>query len=562
MANNLKKNVFSVFNRLNEYRKEGKFCDVKLIVEGTAYPCHRNILAASCKYFEIMFNSSFQEGLGLSNEISIGDIDNETFEVILEFIYTHRAKITKNNAYSLLKKSNFFDLVDLERRCINYILETPTVNHLLEICEFANATKKDSFLEKLVPIVASNFKWYSTNENFLNLSYDVLKPILQSLKNTDDLEANGEDDQNASEKLALVIEWVKRDVSGRTKYLEELLSLITLPSQFHGVLTSAFFDYVTNVVRTDSETLSIYCVTSTNKENTFADVSLLNFKNVSWTWKKNVIKEPICFRVINAEKENYYLTYTKQDTNVTNQFFNDKSEDMQIPPVCVSSYAMTSFSSTIFLYNYSGNFLPLEKVRSWTTLESEDAKREHMFVYNILQNKWFSTPPIPEYLYNSYMVSVNHLIYLIGGTDQFDKLKGRPKNIIQVYDTRSSRWTQTSTNIKFVLNGAACVLLNKIYILEKSLSDERMEGNANRLYVFDTLTNTWETFDNEYKVPLPYLMIPFKSKLWVFSYNADVKGAVYDTQTNTWSEMPRLPEKLLTSGGSASVLRVVGGVVV
>ena len=47
-----------MLSRLNDYRKEGKFCDVKLIVNGVEFPAHKNVLAAAFNpHFEVSYGS-------------------------------------------------------------------------------------------------------------------------------------------------------------------------------------------------------------------------------------------------------------------------------------------------------------------------------------------------------------------------------------------------------------------------------------------------------------------------------------------------------------------------
>ena len=49
---------------LDATRRDGKFCDAKLIAsDGTEFPCHRVVLSAMSKFCEIMFESGMMVGV-------------------------------------------------------------------------------------------------------------------------------------------------------------------------------------------------------------------------------------------------------------------------------------------------------------------------------------------------------------------------------------------------------------------------------------------------------------------------------------------------------------------
>ena len=70
---------------LNNLRKQDQLCDVIIKVSERAFPAHKNVLAASSKYFMAMFTHGFKEKT--ENEITI-DGKPEIFEVLLEYAYT------------------------------------------------------------------------------------------------------------------------------------------------------------------------------------------------------------------------------------------------------------------------------------------------------------------------------------------------------------------------------------------------------------------------------------------------------------------------------------------
>ena len=63
--------------------KKKKF---RFIVEGTQFFAHKALVCLRCPYLNVMLNSDFKESK--AKEVKISEIDKETFELLMEFIYT------------------------------------------------------------------------------------------------------------------------------------------------------------------------------------------------------------------------------------------------------------------------------------------------------------------------------------------------------------------------------------------------------------------------------------------------------------------------------------------
>ena len=84
-----------VLQQLNSLRREGILCDCVLQVEDKEFPVHRAFLAACSPYFRALFTSQMKEsGRSL---VVIGGVSVETFELLLDFIYTGEVKLSEEN---------------------------------------------------------------------------------------------------------------------------------------------------------------------------------------------------------------------------------------------------------------------------------------------------------------------------------------------------------------------------------------------------------------------------------------------------------------------------------
>ena len=66
-------------------------------------PCHKAVLMAASPYFQALFTSGMKEAI--SGEIEFKEMTVETFELVLEFIYTGKDIVTLDNVSSLLEAS-------------------------------------------------------------------------------------------------------------------------------------------------------------------------------------------------------------------------------------------------------------------------------------------------------------------------------------------------------------------------------------------------------------------------------------------------------------------------
>ncbi|XP_053212317.1 zinc finger protein 436-like [Panonychus citri] len=106
-----------MLDNLRSQREEGKFCDIVLNVGGKTFPAHRSVLAASSPYFE----SILKEVKLTKEEITIGWEDADSFEILLEYMYSGNITIDEKNVSGLLRLSNHFLITKLHGFCEQYL---------------------------------------------------------------------------------------------------------------------------------------------------------------------------------------------------------------------------------------------------------------------------------------------------------------------------------------------------------------------------------------------------------------------------------------------------------
>lgn len=113
-------------------RKINKFTDCSFKVENRVLSCHKLILSAASPVFEAMMYSKFSEGsdylLDASNSIRITDINFETFENFLNYLYTGELTLKKNgNEMNQLMELSYcaqkYLIEDMRKECLKQLTE-------------------------------------------------------------------------------------------------------------------------------------------------------------------------------------------------------------------------------------------------------------------------------------------------------------------------------------------------------------------------------------------------------------------------------------------------------
>jgi hypothetical protein len=162
---------------LNLYETKD-FSDVYLISSDLKkFKCHKGILANSSEYFSIMFGGNFEESW--QNEIILDDLNGDTLEYIIHFIYTRDLSLIDDYSIliNLMKFSDFSIMSDLFQLALDQLISLVTIENALEIsqscAEFENSDDtrlrdkcmeviKSTTKEELVEIIFTQQEYQKT----------------------------------------------------------------------------------------------------------------------------------------------------------------------------------------------------------------------------------------------------------------------------------------------------------------------------------------------------------------------------------------------------------------
>nr|XP_003219110.1 PREDICTED: transcription regulator protein BACH1 [Anolis carolinensis]XP_008105829.1 PREDICTED: transcription regulator protein BACH1 [Anolis carolinensis]XP_016847990.1 PREDICTED: transcription regulator protein BACH1 [Anolis carolinensis] len=108
----------NVLLSLDEQRKQDLLCDVTILVEDQRFRAHRSVLAACSVYFRsrIVVQSEPVLVITLPEEITL-----KGFDPLLQFAYTSKLILDKDNVAEVCKCAEFLGIHDIEESCFQFL---------------------------------------------------------------------------------------------------------------------------------------------------------------------------------------------------------------------------------------------------------------------------------------------------------------------------------------------------------------------------------------------------------------------------------------------------------
>nr|XP_020651869.1 transcription regulator protein BACH1 [Pogona vitticeps] len=108
----------NVLLSLDEQRKQDLFCDVTILVEDQRFRAHRSMLAACSLYFRSRIVGQLEQDLiiTLPEEVTL-----KGFAPLLQFAYTSKLILDKDNVADVCKCAEFLGIHDIEESCFHFL---------------------------------------------------------------------------------------------------------------------------------------------------------------------------------------------------------------------------------------------------------------------------------------------------------------------------------------------------------------------------------------------------------------------------------------------------------
>jgi len=133
--------------------KADLFSDFRIVCGGLMLPCHEAILRARSPVFDSMFQQDMKESS--SRELSIEDVQNDTVEAMLEYIYTGGVTKKVKNESELVYVADKYELPGLLELCFHKLNEVDE-SMVIDILILADRHKLEDFKKVLMHRILMN----------------------------------------------------------------------------------------------------------------------------------------------------------------------------------------------------------------------------------------------------------------------------------------------------------------------------------------------------------------------------------------------------------------------
>ncbi|GCB60537.1 hypothetical protein scyTo_0014187 [Scyliorhinus torazame] len=203
---------------LEGLRLEGSLTDVVLCVEDREFSCHRVVLAAASSYFRAMFCNDLKEKH--EEKIVIKGVDADTMQMLVDYTYTSKVYITRQNVQRILEAASLFQFPRMVDACASFLMEALHPDNCVGILRLADTHALDNLRRRVENYIIQNFPQVLTHEEFLELPAEILSDILRS----DELYVTDEE-----QVFETVTRWVRHREPERRLQLFQVLKHVRLP---------------------------------------------------------------------------------------------------------------------------------------------------------------------------------------------------------------------------------------------------------------------------------------------------------------------------------------------
>ena len=164
------------FPMMENIRREGKLCDVNIMVGEHSLQGHRIVLAANIPYFRAMFTHDMAESR--QPNITMHSIDPSAAESLINFAYTGRVTISTSNVQNLMMGASFLQLSKVRDACAEFLQVRLSPQNVLGIRTFAERVGSINLVKSSDKFLQKHFKAVSESEEFLGVGLEDVSELV------------------------------------------------------------------------------------------------------------------------------------------------------------------------------------------------------------------------------------------------------------------------------------------------------------------------------------------------------------------------------------------------
>ncbi|XP_055868652.1 uncharacterized protein LOC106060986 [Biomphalaria glabrata] len=173
---------------LSDFWKCEELQDFTVILTRTKFGCHKFLLAACSGFFRGLFRSGMKETE--LNCVTLEDISSETFDLILETLYTGHGVLTKENVIDIWRAAHQLQIIFLITECENFVIKSLSLENYIDYFQTSRFLNSETVSKTVWSFILKNANSFFTTTFFLELP---LSDVLNLVK-SQHLEVNTEND--------------------------------------------------------------------------------------------------------------------------------------------------------------------------------------------------------------------------------------------------------------------------------------------------------------------------------------------------------------------------------
>jgi hypothetical protein len=160
----------NALKQLTELYVQQNNCDVQFNLQDDQHiGGHSHILGARSPVFAAMFQHEMKETK--TGQVSIQDIQPDIFKQLLHYIYSGRLSIllTETTAQRLFEAADKYDIGDLKKECVDFLLLCIRVDNVINLMAWANIHSVEELKEETLEFTSYRGKEISLLKNWRSL---------------------------------------------------------------------------------------------------------------------------------------------------------------------------------------------------------------------------------------------------------------------------------------------------------------------------------------------------------------------------------------------------------
>jgi len=168
----------SLFSKFDDFRNDDRYTDITIETnDGRKFAAHKNILAASSPFWDVMFQGDFSE----SNEatIPLRNINSPEFDQIMSYVYKGEFTVTSDTVQAMYTTADFLLYDFIKEKCILFMEDTLHRSTYYAYLCFAESYMLSVLKEDILQFIQADIDNVHEDEAFCNIPVKVVCQLLR-----------------------------------------------------------------------------------------------------------------------------------------------------------------------------------------------------------------------------------------------------------------------------------------------------------------------------------------------------------------------------------------------